>query len=109
MGGTDPGRLPNAVRFVTGVQALVWLFAALVVLARGGVAWVPLPEAVPRVGTWVFVALLGVGTLMQFASSSPWERFGWGPFTLSLLILCLTLARSGSSDLSGMRSGEPRG
>jgi hypothetical protein len=95
-GGTNPGRLPDALRLVTGLGAVVWLFAALVVLARGGRALVPLPDAVARVGTWVVVGLLGLGALLNFASSSPWERFGWGPFTLVMFVLCVLLARSGS-------------
>jgi hypothetical protein len=94
MGGTNPGRLPDAVRVVTGFAALVWLFAALVVLARGGKALLPLPRAVAQAGTWILVGLLGVGASMNFASSSQWERFGWGPFTLIMGILCLVLARS---------------
>lgn len=94
MGGTNPGRLPDAVRLVTGVSAFVWLFAALLVLARGG-RIVFFPEAVSRRGTWLLVGLLGVGALLNFASSSPWERFGWAPFTLVLFILSVVLARSG--------------
>ncbi len=94
-GGTNPGQLPDALRLVTGLSAVVWLFASLLVLGRGGHAVVPLPEAVSRVGTWVLVGLLGVGALLNFASSSPWERFGWGPFTLVLFILGIVLARSG--------------
>jgi len=95
MGGTNPGQLPDSVRLVTGVFTVVWLFAALLVLARGGRALVPLPQAVYRRGTWVLVGLLGLGALMQFASSSPWERFGWGPFTLAMFVLGVVLARSG--------------
>ncbi len=95
LGGTNPGQLPDTVRLVTGLAAVVWLFAALLVLARGGYAFVPLPEAVLRVGTWVLVGLLGLGALMNFASSSPWERFGWGPFTIVLFTLSVVLARSG--------------
>ena len=95
LGGTNPGQLPDAVRLVTGFAAVVWLFAALLVLARGGYPFVPLPQPVSRVGTWVLVGLSGLGALMNFASSSPWERFGWGPFTLVLLILGIVLARSG--------------
>ena len=94
-GGTNPGQLPDALRVVTGLAAVICLLAALLVLARGGHALVPLPQAVSRVGTWVLVGLLGLGALMNFASSSPWERFGWGPFTLVLLILAVVLVRSG--------------
>ena len=95
MGGTNPGQLPNTIRLVTGLSTVVWLFGALLVLARGGYALVPTPEAVTRAGAWVLVALLGVGAAMNFASSSPWERFGWGPLTLVLFILGVALARSG--------------
>ena len=95
LGGTNSGQLPDAVRLVTGVSAVIWLFAALLALARGGYASLPVPEAVPRVGIWVLVGLLSLGALMNFASSSSWERFGWGPFTLVLLILGVVLARSG--------------
>ncbi len=94
-GGTNPGQLPDALRVVSGVSTVVWLFAALLVLARGGRALVSLPQAVYRRGTAVLAGLLGLGALMQFASSSPWERFGWGPFTLALFILSVVLARSG--------------
>jgi len=93
MGGTNPGKLPDAVRLVSGFLTLVWFLAAMVVLARGGRALVPVPHAVARVGTWVLVGLLGVGAVMNFASSSPWERWGWGPFTLIMLTLCVVLAR----------------
>jgi len=105
-GGTNSGQLPGDLRLVTGLSAVLWLFAVLLVLARGGHALVPLPDAVTRVGTWVLVGLLGLGTLMNFASSSPWERFGWGPFTLVLLILAVVLARRGLPPAARLR--EPR-
>jgi hypothetical protein len=95
LGGTNSGQLPDSLRLVTGVSTVLWLLAALLVLARGGYALISLPEAVSRVGTWVLVGLLGLGTLMNFASSSLWERFGWGPFTLVLLMLGVVLVRSG--------------
>ena len=102
LGGANPGQLPTALRLVTGVAAVVWLFAVLVVLARGGHALVPFPEVLARVGLWVVVGFLGVGVLMNFASSSPWERFGWGPYTLIMFVLSVVLARSASvSDRPG--------
>lgn len=105
-GGTNSGQLPDARRLVTGVATLIWLFAVLLVLARGGHALVRLPEAVSRVGTWVLVGLLGLGALMNLASSSSWERLGWGPFTLVLLVLGVVLARSDSpSDRAAPRAG----
>lgn len=93
-GGMNPGRLPDALRVVTGVSTIVWLFAMLLVLARGGRAVVRLPQGLHRRGTWGLVGLLGLGTFMNLASSALWERFGWGPLMLLLFILTLVLARS---------------
>ena len=79
---------------MTALTALVWLFGALIVLTRGGFTTSTMPRTVAMWGTWVLVGLLGVATLLNVASSSPWERFGWAPYSLTMLILCLTLARS---------------
>ena len=92
LGGTDPGQLPNTLRPPTGWFAAVGLVAALLALVRGGYDLVLLPAAVPGVG--MLVALLGAGPLMNVASSSPWERFGWGPDRFVLVRLGVVLARS---------------
>ena len=101
MGGRYTGTLPDELRLVTGILTAVWLAAAMVVLARGGRSPLPVPPTVARVGAWVLVGLLGLGALVNFASSSPWERFGWGPFTLIMFGLCLVLAVSGSPKRPG--------
>lgn len=95
--GAHPGRLPDDLRVASSVSAVVWLLAALVVLARGG-AGVRLPARVGRTGVRTLAGLLGLGAVMNAASSSPWERFGWAPFTLALLVLCVLLARRGPQD-----------
>ena len=95
LGGTNSGQLPDSLRFVTALTALAWLFVTLIVLARGGFAVSPLPKAVAKWGAWVLVCMLGVATLLNFASSSPSERFAWGPFSLVMFVLCIALARSG--------------
>jgi len=104
-GGANAGQLPQQLRIASAGAAVLWLFAALIVLARGGFAISPLPKAVSRWGTWMLVGLLAVGTLLNLASSSPWERFGWGPFSLTMLILCLTLVRGSS----GSQPRQPQG
>jgi hypothetical protein len=103
LGGANAGQLPPELRMVTAVATLAWLVATLVVLARGGLAVSFLPRAVSWWGTWLVVCVLALGALLNFASSSPWERFGWGPFTLTMLVLCTILARSGYADV-----GEPQ-
>jgi hypothetical protein len=92
-GGTSATLVPE-LRVASGVATVVWLLAALVVLGRAGywgsARWSGfLPWA-----TWVVAVLLLLGALVNFASSSPWERFGWGPLALLLAILCVVLARS---------------
>ena len=94
IGGTNSGQVPDGLRFLTALTALVWLLGTLVVLARGGFALSPLPRVVATWGHLGSVCLLGTATLLSFASSSPWERFGWGPFSLVMLVLCISLARS---------------
>ena len=56
IGGTNSGQLPDGLRFLTALTALVWLRGTLVVLARGGFALSPLPRVVATWGTWVLSA-----------------------------------------------------
>ena len=93
-GGAYEGQLPIGLRIASGVAVGVWLLAALIVLGRAGYKVVPLSAGVLRWGTWVLVGLLFVGVVMNIASSSEWERFGWAPVTLILGVLCLIVARS---------------
>lgn len=94
LGGIISGQLPGPLRVLAAVLAVLWLITALIVAARAGHAPVAVPRAVYKTGTTVLVGLLGVGTLLNFASPSPWERFGWGPFTLGLFALGVVLART---------------
>ncbi len=81
-GGKNPGRLPENLRRASAVSAVVWLVAPVVVLDRAGIPLIDLPDLVSQIGTWAIVAVSFVGALVNFASSSPYERFGWGPFAL---------------------------
>jgi hypothetical protein len=99
-GGTYEGQLPMGLRIASGVAVGVFVLAALIVLGRGGGRGVPLTQSFLRWGTWVLVVLMFVGALPNFASSSGWERFGWGPFTLILALLCLFVAL-GAGPVSG--------
>lgn len=91
-GGAYHGQLPMGLRMASGVAMVVYVLAALIVLGRAGLRYVPLPRGVLRWGTWVIAGLLFVGALPNFASSSGWERFGWGPVSLILAVLCLIVA-----------------
>lgn len=105
LGGANPGPLPDELRVVTALSALIWILATFIVLARGGVPISPLPRGLGLWGTWVLVGYLALGLLLNLASFSPWERFGWAPFTLILFVLTLLLARGGSG---GLPAGKAR-
>ena len=94
-GGVHEGRLPRGLRIVSGVAVGFHVLAALIVPGRGGYRVVPLPGGVLRWGTWALVGLLLVGAVSNFASSSKRERFGWGPVTLILAVLCRFVALRG--------------
>lgn len=95
LGGSDPGRLSDRLRIVTALSAVFWSAAGLLALSRGSRTGVPIPQGFLCWGTWALAAVLGMGALMNFASPSNWERFGWGPFALTMCALCIVLARSG--------------
>ena len=75
--------IPPRLRRASAVAAVVWLLAAVVILARAGVIDVPLPPILLVVGAWA---------LVNVASSSPWERFGWAPYAAVLAGLSLVVA-----------------
>lgn len=97
-GGGHAGQLPAGLRTTSAVAAAFWLLAAAHALSRGG--WVAGPAwTAHRRISWALAAVLAAGALLNAASPSPWERFGWAPFTLVLALLCRALARTGAPAL----------
>lgn len=86
--------IPPRLRRASAVAAVVWLFAVVVILGRAGVIEVPTPSIVLVVGAWALVLLSAVGAIVNLASSSPWERFGWAPYAATLAVLSLVVALS---------------
>lgn len=91
-GGYNEGTLPPELRVVSSVSMAILIGAAFVVLGRAG-HWGHRFSGVFRVGTWALVVILALGVLMNLASSSAWERFGWAPFTLFLAMATFVIAR----------------
>lgn len=91
-GGTHEGVLPQNLRAGSAVAALVWTVAALLVLGRVDLG--PLSGSCLRWAVWGLVGLLVVGAVMNAASRSRWERFGWAPFSLVMAALCVVVARA---------------
>ena len=94
--GGRNAELSPAFRRASAGAVLIWLLAAVFILGRGGVLSVPLPDVVVDVGAWVLVVLSVLGTIVNLASSSPWERFGWAPFSAALAVLSFIVASSPS-------------
>lgn len=92
--GGKSAELSPVYRRASAGAVVVWGLAALIMLGRGGVIDVPLPDVVLDVGAWLLVALSAIGTVVNLASSSPWERFGWAPFSAVLAWLASVVASS---------------
>jgi hypothetical protein len=86
--------LPTGLRVASGVAAVIWIVGALIVLGRAGFDVSPFSDGVERWGTWLFVGLLAVGTLMNAASSSRWERSVWAPVSAILALVTSVVATS---------------
>ena len=84
--------LSPRLRRASAVAVVIWLLAAVVILGAGNVVDVPLPDVVLGIGPWVLVVLSTLGALVNLASSSPWERFGWAPFSAALAVLSFIVA-----------------
>lgn len=91
-GGRNPGVLPSNLRVASAVSIVIYLVAALIVLDRAGVPLIDLPDLIARWGTWALVVLLAVGAVMNAASSSPYERYGWAPLAALMALLSLIVA-----------------
>ena len=92
--GGRNAELSPALRRASAGAFVIWLLAAVVILGAEGVLAVPLPDVVLGIGPWVLVALSALGTIVNLASSSPWERFGWAPFSAALAVLSFMVATS---------------
>ena len=55
------------------------------------------------VATWGLVIVLALGALANLASSSPWERFGWAPFTVLLTVATFIVARGRNQNHAELR------
>lgn len=92
--GGKSATLPGNLRRASAVAFVIWLLAAVLILGRGGVIEVPVPPVVLAVGAWILVVVSALGALVNVASSSPWERFGWAPLAAAMAILSAIVASS---------------
>lgn len=90
--GGRSAELSPRLRRASAGAFVIWLLAAVVIVGRGGVMALPLPDVVLDIGAWALVVLSALGTIVNLASSSPWERFGWAPFSALMAALSFVVA-----------------
>lgn len=107
--GGQHAQLPATLRLASGAVAVFYgAIVPLVVLGRAGYGGRDGASTLFRWGTWFLAALMVLGALLNFASQSRWENYLWGPYTVTLAILCIAVARSAarttsSADAIGLR------
>lgn len=88
-GGAN-ARIAPRLRVASGVAAVVWSAAAVIVLGRGRLLEVQASDVL----IWVVVALLALGILANAATRSRIERAVWLPFSLVATALAVAVALS---------------
>jgi len=91
--GGQNTELQPGLRIASVGSAALLVFAALIVLGRVGSRFSALPATFCRRAIWVLVGILTLGTLMNLASPSPWERFLQAPIAGVMAVLCFAVAR----------------
>jgi hypothetical protein len=90
---TEDGVLTTGFRFLAGLQALILLAFAWIVLARAGVVQRGFAgERLLSVSTWIIAGFMMLNTLGNLSAPHPLERWGAGSLTLTLAILCSIIA-----------------
>jgi hypothetical protein len=87
--------LPPRLRVASALAMVVWLLAALIVLDRGGLVATPLPRPMVAIGTPALAVLSGLGAVLNAASSSRYERYGWAPLAAILAAACVVVVLRG--------------
>ncbi len=89
-------KLPLGFRIASLLSAGIMAFAAVLVLEKATIFSVLNTPKVATIGVWILAAFLGLNTISNFVSRSKWEKRIMTPVTLTLSLLCITLAISSS-------------
>jgi len=93
MGGKYPGKYPKKMRLIALINILVLGLVEGIMLIRSGLILDDLFK-ISQIAIWFVVAFFVLGSLMNLASPSKWERILWAPVNLVLLGLSLMVALS---------------
>lgn len=84
--------LPLGFRIASLCSAVIMVFALIIVLEKAEVFSVFDSRTVVTYGVWVFTVFLGLNTINNFISHSKLEKRIMTPISLTLSLLCLTVA-----------------
>ena len=85
-------KLHPRLRIASLFSAVIFVFASLIILEKAEVFLVFNSPTVVTYGVWIFTAFLGLNTISNFMSRSKLEKRIMTPMTLTLGLLCLTVA-----------------
>ena len=88
--------LPRSFRIASLLSAVIFIVASIIVLEKADVFSVFNSPTVVTYGVWIFTAFLGLNTISNFISRSKLEKRIMTPVSLTLGLLCLTVALTSS-------------
>ena len=89
-------KLPLGFRIASLFSAGIMAFAVILVLEKAAIFSVLNTPKVVTFGVWILAAFLGLNTISNFVSRSKWEKRIMTPVSLTLSLLCFTVAISSS-------------
>ncbi|MFC1917040.1 hypothetical protein ACFLXH_00100 [Chloroflexota bacterium] len=85
-------KLPPGFRIASLFTAGIFVFTSILVLEKANILSVLYSPKVVTFGIWIFTAFLGLNTISNFISRSKLEKRIMTPVSLTLGLLCLTVA-----------------
>jgi hypothetical protein len=86
-------KLPAELRIASLLSTILYAAIMLIALARAGFVQIPLGPRAMVLSLRAMTALFFLGTLMNLASQSFWERTIMTPLAFTLTVCCYILAR----------------
>lgn len=103
--GGSSAEVSTGLRVASGVASVTYVFFASILLQAAGLRDMGYSKKFCRGFTWFLTGLMSIGSVMNWISPSPLERYIWGPFTLVFAGSSLVLARSQKPRINEEGSG----
>jgi hypothetical protein len=93
LGGQYKGKLPKKLRIAAIFQIVILALFVMIVTSRATIAF-DFMFSFSKIAIWFVCAFFVLGTLMNFSSKSPKEKWTMGPLNVIALISVLLVAFS---------------